>query len=67
MIEVNGAAHIILTVSQWDRARQFYSELLPFLGLAFASWQRRRGRADERAMRAWLDSLEKGHLDRAPD
>ncbi|MCY4089610.1 MAG: hypothetical protein OXF62_02240 [Caldilineaceae bacterium] len=41
--------------------------LLPFLGLAFASWQRRRGRADERAMRAWLDSLEKGHLDRAPD
>lgn len=28
--------------------------LLPFLGLAFASWQRRRGRADEAVVRAWL-------------
>ena len=34
MIEINGAAHIILTVSQWEKAREFYSELLPFLGLA---------------------------------
>jgi len=33
MIEVNGMAHVILTVSQWDKARAFYSELLPFLGL----------------------------------
>jgi catechol 2,3-dioxygenase-like lactoylglutathione lyase family enzyme len=33
MIEINGAAHVILTVSQWEKARAFYSELLPFLGL----------------------------------
>ena len=38
--------------------------LLPFLGLAFASWQRRRGRADEAAIRAWLSSLEIGPPDR---
>ena len=31
MIEVNGMAHIILTVSQWEKARAFYAELLPFL------------------------------------
>ena len=34
MIEVNGMAHIILTVSQWEKARAFYAELLPFLGMA---------------------------------
>jgi catechol 2,3-dioxygenase-like lactoylglutathione lyase family enzyme len=33
MIEVNGTAHVILTVSQWEKARAFYSELLPFLGM----------------------------------
>ena len=33
MIEINGAAHIVLTVSRWDEAKAFYSELLPFLGL----------------------------------
>ena len=33
MIEVNGMAHVILTVSQWDKAHAFYGELLPFLGL----------------------------------
>jgi catechol 2,3-dioxygenase-like lactoylglutathione lyase family enzyme len=33
MIEVNGMAHVILTVSQWEKARNFYAELLPFLGL----------------------------------
>jgi catechol 2,3-dioxygenase-like lactoylglutathione lyase family enzyme len=33
MIEVNGMAHVILTVSDWDKARAFYSELLPFLGM----------------------------------
>jgi len=33
MIEINGAAHIILTVSQWDKARDFYSRLGPFLGM----------------------------------
>jgi catechol 2,3-dioxygenase-like lactoylglutathione lyase family enzyme len=33
MIEVNGMAHVILTVSQWDKAHAFYGALLPFLGL----------------------------------
>ncbi len=33
MIEVNGMAHVILTVSQFDKARAFYSELLPFFGM----------------------------------
>ena len=28
MIEVNGMAHVILTVSQWEKARAFYGELL---------------------------------------
>src|ERR1700720_2412404 len=26
-------AHVILTVSQWEKARAFYAELLPFLGM----------------------------------
>lgn len=33
MIEINGVAHVILTVSQWEKAHAFYSELMPFLGL----------------------------------
>ncbi|MEZ5730396.1 MAG: VOC family protein [Burkholderiaceae bacterium] len=33
MIEINGMAHIILTVSQWEKACDFYSRLCPFLGL----------------------------------
>ncbi len=33
MIEVNGMAHVILTVSQFDKARAFYSALLPFFGM----------------------------------
>ena len=33
MIEVNGMAHVILTVSSWDKAHAFYGGLLPFLGL----------------------------------
>ena len=33
MIEINGMAHVILTVNSWDKARAFYGELLPFLGL----------------------------------
>jgi len=33
MIEINGTAHFILTVSQFDAARKFYCELLPFMGL----------------------------------
>ena len=33
MIEVNGLAHVILTVSNWEKAHAFYAELLPFLGM----------------------------------
>jgi catechol 2,3-dioxygenase-like lactoylglutathione lyase family enzyme len=33
MIEINGMAHVILTVAQFERARAFYGRLLPFLGL----------------------------------
>ena len=33
MIEINGMAHIILAVSEWDQCREFYEALLPFLGL----------------------------------
>ena len=33
MIEISGMAHVILTVSQWDRARDFYGKLCPFLGM----------------------------------
>jgi catechol 2,3-dioxygenase-like lactoylglutathione lyase family enzyme len=33
MIELSGMAHVILTVSQWEKARAFYGELLPFLGM----------------------------------
>ena len=33
MIEINGMAHVILTVNDFDEARAFYCELLPFLGM----------------------------------
>jgi len=33
MIEINGVAHVFLTVSEWERCRPFYETLLPFLGL----------------------------------
>jgi len=33
MIEINGMAHVILAVSEWERCRDFYEALLPFLGL----------------------------------
>jgi catechol 2,3-dioxygenase-like lactoylglutathione lyase family enzyme len=33
MIETNGVAHVILSVSEWDQCRTFYQALLPFLGL----------------------------------
>jgi len=33
MIEINGAAHVILTVSDFEAARAFYCELMPYLGL----------------------------------
>jgi catechol 2,3-dioxygenase-like lactoylglutathione lyase family enzyme len=32
-LEINGMAHVILTVGDFARARAFYGELLPFLGL----------------------------------
>ncbi len=32
-IEINGIAHTVLTVSNFDRAKAFYGEFLPFLGL----------------------------------
>ena len=32
-MEVNGIAHIFLTASNYQRSRDFYSRLLPFLGL----------------------------------
>ena len=33
MVEINGVAHVMLTVGEWDRSRAFYAALLPFLGL----------------------------------
>ena len=33
MIEINGMAHVALSVSEWDRCRPFYEALLPFLGM----------------------------------
>jgi len=32
-ITINGMAHVILTVSQFEKSREFYCELLPFLGM----------------------------------
>ena len=36
MIEINGVAHVILTVSEWPACRRFYERLLAFLGLTQA-------------------------------
>jgi catechol 2,3-dioxygenase-like lactoylglutathione lyase family enzyme len=33
MIEINGMAHVILTVSRFDLARAFYGKLLPEFGM----------------------------------
>ena len=33
MMEINGIAHVFLTASNFERAREFYRKLLPFLGL----------------------------------
>ena len=33
VIDINGMAHVILTVSQFDKARAFYSSLLPQFGM----------------------------------
>lgn len=45
MLQINGMAHVILTVSSFDAAHKFYDRLLPFLGLSkvhksdkFAYW-----------------------------
>jgi hypothetical protein len=32
-MEINGMAHVILTASNFERSREFYRKLLPFLGL----------------------------------
>ena len=32
-MEINGMAHVIVTVSDLQRSRAFYSQLLPFLGM----------------------------------
>ena len=32
-MEINGLAHVMLTVSNYDACRAFYEKLLPFLGL----------------------------------
>jgi catechol 2,3-dioxygenase-like lactoylglutathione lyase family enzyme len=32
-MEINGMAHVILTASNFERSRDFYRKLLPFLGL----------------------------------
>ena len=32
-MEINGVAHVMLTVSDFDASRRFYARLLPFLGL----------------------------------
>jgi catechol 2,3-dioxygenase-like lactoylglutathione lyase family enzyme len=32
-ITINGMAHVILTVNQFEKSRAFYCELLPFLGM----------------------------------
>jgi catechol 2,3-dioxygenase-like lactoylglutathione lyase family enzyme len=33
VIDINGMAHIILTVSQFENAKEFYSDLLPEFGM----------------------------------
>jgi catechol 2,3-dioxygenase-like lactoylglutathione lyase family enzyme len=33
MVEINGVAHVILSVSDWPACRRFYEQLLPFLGM----------------------------------
>jgi len=36
-IEINGMAHVILTVSRFDAAREFYRRLLPEFGMKVVS------------------------------
>jgi hypothetical protein len=44
-MEINGIAHIFLTASNYERSRDFYRKLLPFLGLKCATLLRRMGGA----------------------
>ena len=37
MIDINGMAHVILTVSRFDLARAFYRKLLPEFGMKVIS------------------------------
>jgi catechol 2,3-dioxygenase-like lactoylglutathione lyase family enzyme len=37
MIELNGIAHVVLTVSEWEKCRPFYEALLSFVGLQSVS------------------------------
>lgn len=32
-IEINGMAHVILSVSNWEQGKTFYEAFFPFLGL----------------------------------
>jgi len=32
-VEINGIAHFFLTASDFDRSREFYSQLLPYFGM----------------------------------
>ena len=34
MIDINGMAHVILTVTQFEKAREFYGRLLPAFGMS---------------------------------
>ncbi len=36
-MEINGMAHVILTASNFERSRDFYRKLLPFLVPTFRS------------------------------
>jgi catechol 2,3-dioxygenase-like lactoylglutathione lyase family enzyme len=36
-MEINGVAHIFITAGDFPRARAFYAELLPFLGMKIVS------------------------------
>ncbi len=33
MVEINGVAHVILSLSNWQACRHFYEQLLPFFGM----------------------------------
>ena len=33
MVEINGLAHVVLTVSKWEQCSQFYDKILSFFGM----------------------------------